>query len=211
MLCTIGFLTIFKAGLMIETRRNKTMIKQSYQTETVESASKDYVLVFVKNDSFILNVQKIIKTNKEKTDIIDAEKPSTGEKTKAIRVYPANDIVIQDLKYFIKEVLSDGDVLTMRGYLMLMKRHDILEDYDRVIMGMEKNEWEQNLVDAMQKLLEVILADLTANRIISSINQICENFTPNDNETFIAYEKTMALFNAINKYILACANNTIIV
>ena len=47
---------------MIETRRNKTMIKQSYQTETVESASKDYVLVFVKNDSFILNVQKIIKT-----------------------------------------------------------------------------------------------------------------------------------------------------
>ena len=187
------------------------MLKQSYQVETKESDSKEYVLVFVKNEWSILTVQKIIKTfyYVKRTEIVEAEKTSSGEKTKAICVYPTENVTTQDLKHLIKEVLNDREVLTMRG--CLLKRRDILEDYDRVIMKMVKNEWNPNLVVEMQKLLGVILGDFTVSSVVSSINQICETLPIDDNDTFITQEKTMALFNAINKYILACANNTITV
>ena len=112
------------------------------------------------------------------------------------------------MKNQLEDAFHDKEISEMRKRLSV--RPDIQKDYDNVIRKIANNEFGQSLINDMQKLLGVILGDFTVSQVISSINQTCEKFTyPEDGESFIIHKKAMALFNAINKYIVDCADNTI--
>ncbi len=109
----------------------------------------------------------------------------------------------------LEDAFNDKEISEMRE--RLSKRPDILKEYDNVIQKISKNEFGEKLIKEMHRLLGTILGDFTVSQVISSINQTCEKFTyTEDCESFIIHKKTMALFNAINKYIVDCVDNTIV-
>ena len=152
------------------------MGEKYYQTETEESLNKDCVLVFMKDDSDIEKAAAIIQSFffVEKAFIADAVQTSTHSVLKAIYAYPKTDIIIQDkvitiqdLKHFIKDVLSDGELLRKRDYLS--KQLDVMELYDTVVLKMFLGKFDQYLIKDMHSIWNRIIYHLTGVVSLSHI------------------------------------------
>lgn len=100
----------------------------------------------------------------------------------------------------IKDALNDSVISEMRDKLS-KHRSDILNDYDSIILKMEKNECDTNLIADMHKLLGAIVGDISAKKDIEAINQTEYYKNKDDSETFTLHKNVITLFNFINKCI----------
>ena len=101
------------------------------------------------------------------------------------------------------DAFHDKEISEMRE--RLSKRPDILKDYDNVIRKMANNEFGQNLISEMHRLLGAIIGDISAKYAIEAINYTYQKLTDEklvkqeeNNTLFTIHKNVMILFNFIN-------------
>ena len=107
------------------------------------------------------------------------------------------------MKNQFEEALNDNEISEMRE--RLSKRPDILKDYDSVIRKIANNEFGQNLISEMHKLLGAIIGEISAKHAIEAINYTYKELTDKElakqeesNTLFTTHKNVMILFNYIN-------------
>lgn len=185
----------------------KVMRNIFFQIETEESVDKDYVLVFVNNDSNIKAAKTIIEALYcvEKANIADAVKTSAHKIFKAIYVYPKKDVSTEDIKCLLDEISASDGVVSdiINAFLMqreevLIRQKDILNDYGRVIMKMAKCD-KKNIINDMCLIWKKLVCDATGIAIDSSDKKMVESIGQLPNKEHVAELYRDVIIDYLNK------------